>query len=93
VRSLCRVLKHSSQLKCLALDGYQFFDDKVEARLANLLKNNPALKIIFGKQITPDSPLESYRQDNRVICNRYHKEMRVLPEIYGETNFFESGIH
>ena len=90
VRKLCRVLKHSSQLKCLGLDGYQFFDVKAEADLAKLLENNSDLKIIFGKKIATDSPLEFYRLDGRVICERYHKEMRDFPEIYGELDFFSS---
>jgi hypothetical protein len=77
-------------LKCLGLDGYQFFDVKAEADLAKLLENNSDLKIIFGKKIATDSPLEFYRLDGRVICERYHKEMRDFPEIYGELDFFSS---
>lgn len=93
VRRLCRTLEKNSQLKCLAIDGYHFFDDKVEARLAKLLEKNSDLKIILGKKITPNSPLQSYRLEGRVICDRYHQKMRGLPEIYGATNFFKGGTH
>jgi hypothetical protein len=90
VLRLCKVLKGSSQLKFLGIDGYQYFDSDVEAGLARLLENNPELKIIFGKKIATDSPLEPYRLEGRVICDRYPQAMRDLPEIYGEAEFFAS---
>jgi hypothetical protein len=90
VLRLCQVLKDSNQLKFLGIDGYQYFDSDVEAGLARLLENNPELKIIFGKKIATDSPLESYRLEGRVICDRYPQAMRDLPEIYGDADFFAS---
>ena len=45
---------------------------------------------IFGKKIATDSPLESYRLEGRVICDRYPQAMRDLPEIYGDADFFAS---
>jgi hypothetical protein len=93
VLRLCQVLRDGNQLKFLGIDGYQYFDSDVEAELARLLENNPDLKIIFGKNFAADSPLELYRLNGRIICDRYHQQIRDLPEIYGATNFFTDGTH
>jgi hypothetical protein len=83
-------LKQHANLKCLALDGYHYFDNAAEAELVTLLKETPDLILILGRKISIDSPLESYRLEGRVICDRYPQAMRDLPEIYGEADFFAS---
>ena len=83
-------LKQHASLKCLALDGYHYFDNTAEAELVTLLKETPDLILILGRKISIDSPLESYRLEGRVICDRYPQAMRDLPEIYGEADFFAS---
>jgi hypothetical protein len=83
-------LTQHANLKCLALDGYHYFDKEAETHLATLLKETPNLQLILGRKISKDSPLESYRWDGRVICDRYPQAMRDLPEIYAEADFFTS---
>jgi len=85
---LCLALTQHAKLKRLSLDGYHYFDNAGEAELAILLKESPALTLILGRKISTNSPLESYRLDGRVICDRHPQAMRDLPEIYGEANFF-----
>jgi len=90
---LCLALTQHANLKRLALDGYHYFDNAGEAALATLLKKTPALTLILGRKISTDSPLEPYRLEARVICDRYTKVMRDLPEIYGEADFFPAVVN
>jgi hypothetical protein len=83
-------LTQHANLKRLALDGYHYFDNVGEAELATLLNEMPALTLILGRIISAASPLESYRLEGRVICDRYPQAMRDFPEIYGELDFFSS---
>ena len=83
-------LTQHANLKCLALDGYHYFDKAAETHLATLLKETPDLQLILGRKISAASPLEPYRLEGRVICDRYPQAMRDFPEIYGELDFFSS---
>jgi len=83
-------LTQHANLKCLALDGYHYFDNEAETELATLLEETPFLILILGRKISIDSPLESYRLEGRVICDRHPQAMRDLPEIYSEADFFVS---
>ncbi len=85
---LCLALKQHENIKRLALDGYHYFDHAGEAELASLLEKTPELILILGRKISSDSPLEAYRLQARVICDRYPQAMRNLPEIYAEADFF-----
>ena len=81
-------LTQNANLKCLALDGYHYFDNAAEAELATLLRETPDLILILGRKISIDSSLEPFRLEGRVICDRHPQAMRDLPEIYGELDFF-----
>jgi hypothetical protein len=86
-------LTQHANLKRLALDGYHYFDNAGEAALATLLKDTPALTLILGRKILTDSPLEPYRLEGRVSCDRCPQAMRDLPEIYGEADFFPAAVN
>lgn len=81
-------LTQNANLKCLALDGYHYFDNAAETELATLLTETPDLLLILGRKISIDSSLEPFRLEGRVICDRHPQAMRDLPEIYGELDFF-----
>ncbi len=83
-------LTQHASLKCMALDGYHYFDNAGEAALATLLKETPAITLILGRKISATSPLQLYRLEGRVICDRYPQAMRDFPEIYGELDFFSN---
>ncbi|MCF8164676.1 MAG: hypothetical protein K9J47_07510 [Sulfuritalea sp.] len=85
---LCQAIERHTTLKYLAVDGYHYFDTLGERALASLLKANPDLTLNLGHKISTDNPLESYRLQGRVICDRYPKAMSDFPEIYGELDFF-----
>ena len=84
---LCLALTQNANLKRLALDGYHYFDNAGEAELATLLKETPDLVLLLGRKISVSSPLELYRLEGRVICDRYPQAMSDFPEIYGELDF------
>ena len=90
IQRLCQALKQHESLKCLAIDGYHYFDNLGETLLATLLENTPDLVLILGRRIPSTSPLECHRLNGRVICDHYPKAMRDLPEIYGDADFFAS---
>ncbi len=83
-------LTQNANLKRLALDGYHYFDNAGEAELATLLKETSDLVLILGRKISAAGPLEPYRLEGRVICDRYPQAMSDFPEIYGELDFFSS---
>lgn len=79
--------KHQS-LQCLALDGRQSILPFDDIFLASLLRGTPNLKLILGRAIDPDSHLERYRKDDRVLCDPYPQTAREMPELTGVAHFF-----
>ena len=74
--------------KYLAVDGYHYFDILGERALATLLNEAHDLTLLLGHKISVASPLELFRLEGRVICDRYPQAMSNFPEIYGELDFF-----
>ena len=90
IHRLCQAIKGNETLKYLAVDGYHYFDILGERALASLLNETQDLTLMLGHKISAASPLESYRLEGRVICDRYPQAMCDFPEIYGELDFFSS---
>ena len=90
IHRLCQAIKGNENLKHLAVDGYHYFDILGERALATLLNETHDLTLRLGHKISIDSPLESYRLEGRIICDRHPQPMRDFPEIYSELDFFSN---